>query len=153
MKIDGEKCYVLDHEKQIYGLSAIITKPSQLGPMSHPSINNLYRVIVWRNPYDPEYGYTMCVGEGYMRMYSEDTLPIDIRMRMTAIDSFIEGMVAKGTVDPAILNEKQIHGSQTSIYNNHISSDLDEIGWRSSEYYCLIMTEEELMQYKGGIVP
>ena len=149
MQINDEKQAHQDQYKDSNELCSLITKPSQLGPMAHPSLEGMYRVVAWRNPYDPEYSYTMCVGEGYMRMYSEDTLPIDIRMKMVVIDSFIEGMIAKGDVSPTVLDEKRVGG--TSIYDNHLSKDLDSIGWRSGGYYCLIMSEEELRQYKGNL--
>ena len=150
MQINDEKEVHHDQYKSSNELYSLITKPSQLGPMAHPSLEGMYRVVLWPTSYDPEYAYTMCVGEGYMRMYTEDTLPIDIRMKIVAIDSFIEGMIAKGEVHPMILNKNYIQGSQTGIYANDLSKDLDGIGWRYGDYYCLVMSEEELRQYKGN---
>jgi hypothetical protein len=129
--------------------SAVITKPSQLGPMRHRDDDDMYRVVLWRDKLDPEYDYMMCVGEGYIRMFTEETLPIDLRLKITAIDSFIEGLIAKGHLDSAINNEKHVFGSQTIVYENQISEELNDIGWRTQDFYCLVLTREELMQYKG----
>jgi hypothetical protein len=136
MHSEGEDGY----EAPTYG--AIITKPSQLGPIRHRDDDDIYRVVLWRDELDPEYDYMMCVGEGYIRMFTEESLPIDLRIKITVIDSFIEGLVIKGYLDTMIYSE-------TMVYENQISSDLDDIGWRMQNFYCLILTKEELMQYKG----
>lgn len=130
--------------------SAVITKPSQLGPMRHRDDDDKYRVVLWRDELDPEYDYMMCVGGGYIRMFTEETLPMDLRVKIMAIDSFIEGLVAKGEIDSLIYSERHAAGSQAAVYVNNISEELNDIGWRMQNFYCLIMTMEELMQYKGA---
>lgn len=103
-----------------------------------------------KTPDDPDHVYTMFVGEGYVRVYSEMSIPIDLRIRLSAIEQVIDGQIAKGNINSRILESPDYEYVPTIIYENRLSPDLDEIGWRYRNLYCVILTEEELKSYKGA---
>lgn len=131
-------------------VAQILTKPSQLTPIVHAKNTNLYRVVIMKTPDDPDHVYTMFVGEGYVRVYSEMSIPIDLRIRLSAIEQVIDGQIAKGNINSRILESPDYEYVPTIIYENRLSPDLDEIGWRYRNLYCVILTEEELKSYKGA---
>ena len=127
-------------------LVAHMTRTSgQLTPISHPRLMNRYRVVMMKQP-SPSMNYVMFVGDGYVRVFTDETLPDDLRFRMMTIDTYADGHASENTRQdfihtvPPPLNE---------IYNNGLGEAMDEIGWRSHEYYCFVMTYDELMAYRG----
>jgi hypothetical protein len=118
----------------------ILLKPSALAPIQCNENDKLFRVVV----IESEEHYKMFVGDGYLRVFTKDTLPADLRLKMLAVDVFIEsnggdqqlGVTRSGVVD-------------SDVYTNLYDPVLDDVGWRYGKYYCVIMTDEELAVHKG----
>lgn len=127
-------------------LFAHMTRTSgQLTPISHPTLEGMYRVVMMRQPF-PTMKYVMFVGDGFVRVFNDETLPDDLRFKMMAIDTYAEGHNRNAPPDfihtvPPPLNE---------VYKNSLGEAMDDIGWRSHEYYCFVMSYEELLAYRGG---
>ena len=130
-------------------IAQVIQKPSRLTPISHNEVNGSYKVVIMKTVEDPEQTYTMFVGEGYVRVYSEQTLLTDLRIRLSAIDQYIEGMVVNEDSHVWVIDSPRYDYAITIVYENRLSPDMNEIGWRYRNLYCVILTEEELKSYRG----
>jgi hypothetical protein len=82
--------------------------------------------------------YIVYVGDGYVRRYTDDTLPECLRSRLAMI-------LASG--DDVTPNESLL---KMELYTNQNSPELDEIGWRASQsYFCMVLTRKELFSLRG----
>lgn len=130
-------------------IAQVLQRPSQLTPISHDEVNGSYKVVIMKTFDDPEQTYTMFVGEGYVRVYSEQSLPIDLRVRLSAIDQYIDGAITNDNSYAWTFDSPRYDYAITIVYENRLSPDMNEIGWRYRNLYCVVLTEEELKSYKG----
>jgi hypothetical protein len=85
--------------------------------------------------------YVVYVADGLVRYYDEDTLPDPLKTKMAMI-------LAAATHKL----ESEIHLQKLTVYQNSMSPDFDEIGWRVSEtYFCLVVDRETLESLKGEL--
>jgi hypothetical protein len=101
-------------------------------PVSYPSG---YRVVM-RYVYEDE-NYCICVGDSMYRVFTADTLPPDIKLKVAIINA---------------VPEKAINGTQYNVYNNVYGPEYEDIGWRSGGYYCLVMSLTALWELRGEAI-
>jgi hypothetical protein len=107
-----------------------------LAPVVHQRNWDLVRVPVRKI----EDHYTVYVADGYHRRYDEETLPDELKTKMA--------MILASPHNKALPDFKL---DKLTLYQNHQSEELDEIGWRASEsYFCLVLTRPTLASMKGG---
>jgi hypothetical protein len=83
--------------------------------------------------------FIVYVADGYHRRYDKDTLPDEIKTKLTMILTIPHKRV-----------EPDHELSKLELYQNQQSEELDEIGWRASEsYYCVVLTRPTLMAMRG----
>lgn len=105
-----------------------------LAPVTHSWNLNLVRVPVRRI----DDHFIVYVDDGYHRRYDKDTLPDDLKTKLTMILA----------VEHTVIPDREL--SRLDLYSNTQSLDLDEIGWRASEtYYCVVVTYESMMAMRG----
>lgn len=106
-----------------------------LAPVVHQRNWDLVRVPVRKI----EDHYIVYVADGYHRRYDEETLPDELKTKMA--------MILASPHDKATSDLKL---DKLTLYQNHQSEELDEIGWRASEsYFCLVLTRPTLASMKG----
>jgi hypothetical protein len=106
-----------------------------LAPVVHQRNWDLVRVPVRKI----EDHYTVYVADGYHRRYDEETLPDELKTKMA--------MILASPHNKALPDFKL---DKLTLYQNHQSEELDEIGWRASEsYFCLVLTRPTLASMKG----
>ena len=106
-----------------------------LAPVVHQFNWDLVRVPVRKI----EDHYTVYVADGYHRRYDEETLPDELKTKMA--------MILASPHNKALPDFKL---DKLTLYQNHQSEELDEIGWRASEsYFCLVLTRPTLASMKG----
>jgi hypothetical protein len=108
---------------------------NDLAPVVHPYNWDLVRVPVRRI----EDHYIVYVADGYHRRYDKDTLPDELKTKLSMILSIPHKKV-----------EADHELSKLSLYTNTQSEELGEIGWRASEsYYCVVLTRPTLALMRG----
>lgn len=109
-----------------------------LSPVVHPKKWDLIRV-----PCRKITGiYIVYVADGFHRMYTEETLPDELKAKFAMI-------LACG--NQTMLVEPESRLQKMTVYVNTQSPELDEIGWRVSEtYFCLVLDRLTLSSLKGG---
>jgi hypothetical protein len=106
-----------------------------LSPVVHPYNWDLVRVPMRRI----EDHFIVYVADGYHRRYDKDTLPDELKTKLTMILA-----IPHKRIDP----DHEL--SMISIYTNNQSDELDEIGWRASEsFYCIVMPIDSLKALRG----
>jgi len=104
-------------------------------PVTHPWNFELVRVPMRRI----DDHFIVYVADGYHRRYDKDTLPDEIKTKLTMILTIPHKRV-----------EPDHELSKLELYQNQQSEELDEIGWRASEsYYCVVLTRPTLMAMRG----
>lgn len=92
-----------------------------------------YRVIML---HDDQKTYYMCVGDSAYRIFTADTLPPDIKVKV------------------AILSVADKKARYTSVYDNSFGEEYEDIGWFTAhspfKWYCLVMSKERLWELRGG---
>ena len=107
----------------------------ELSPVVHPKNWELIRVPVRK--VDDQ--YIVYVADGFHRIYTDDTLPDVLKSKFAMILASEGGFVR----DARII--------RMTLYTNHGSPELDEVGWRASEtYFCLVIDRLTLESLKGG---
>lgn len=107
----------------------------KLSPVGHRFDERLCRVALHYE--DNE--YRISVDENYMRVFSEDTLPGEIKTKLAMI---------KATPLPS--DFERWTGFELSLYTNGHSDDLSEVGWVVDDsLYCVVMPYEFLRSLKG----
>jgi hypothetical protein len=108
---------------------------NDLAPVVHPYNWDLVRVPVRRI----EDHYIVYVADGYHRRYDKDTLPDELKTKLSMILSIPHKKI-----------EPDHELSKLSLYTNTQSEELSEIGWRASEsYYCVVLTRPTLALMRG----
>jgi hypothetical protein len=108
---------------------------NELSPVVHQRDWGLVRVPVCRE----DGHYTVYVADGYQRIYTDDTLPDELKSRFAMILARSNGKV--------LADDKLI---QLTLFVN-TDDQLDEIGWRASEtFFCLVLPRKFLESLKGG---
>ena len=106
-----------------------------LSPVTHSWNLNLVRVPMRRI----DDHFIVHVADGYHRRYDKDTLPDELKTKLTMILA----------VEHTVIPDHKL--SKLDLYSNNQCLELDEIGWRASEtYYCMVVTYESMMAMRGG---
>jgi len=111
--------------------------PTGLSPVVHTKNWGLIRVPVMRVA---DEHYTVFVGDRTVRRYTDDTLPDALKSKMAMILGH-EGAYIEDDHDL----------DNISLYTNNQSVELDDVGWRASRsYFILILDRLTLDSLKGG---
>ena len=109
--------------------------------MSHEFNDGLQRVTLYKKGSE----YMLYVGENFTRTYDEDSLPDEVKSKLT---------MAMAIDNKTITDEELMHYPTVIIYNRksfYSNNDMDEIGWRVSEsYYCLCLSNECINNMRGN---
>ena len=103
---------------------------SQLCPLVHPYNWSLYRVPLRRIGDD----YTVYLGNGKCRIYNVDTLPDCIKCKMTMI-------LASPNVQ--LIDEASRDFGVHLIMHNNYPSHMNDIGWRCSDTFFVVVIESK----------
>lgn len=107
-----------------------------LSPVVHPKNWDLVRVPMARGADDH---YTVFVGDRTVRRYTDDTLPDALKSKLAMI------LAHEG----AFKDDHDL--DNISLYTNNQSVELDEVGWRASHsYFVLILDRLTIDTLKGG---
>ena len=110
----------------------------EMSPVVHPKNWDLIRLPVRKVNNE----YIVYVADGFHRIYTEDTLPDELKAKFAMI-------LACG--NQTMLVEPENRLQKITVYVNTQSPELDEIGWRVSEtYFCLVLDRLTLSSLKGG---
>jgi hypothetical protein len=103
-------------------------------PLYHNVNKKLHRVPVYKN--DDE--CLVYVADNFTRMYCNDTLPDEIKIKLTMVTA----------VNSNIMSDRELNDYPLKLYHREYfcnDDSLDEIGWRVSDhYYCLCLSNKLL---------
>ena len=92
---------------------------------------NLYRVILDKKPNGT---YEFFVGDSYMRVFTDETLPDEVKAKIAMIN-------AAG---------KEPYPEYQSVYNTSPYEEMREIGWKKeNETYCIVLSSALLHELRG----
>ena len=103
---------------------------SQLSPLVHPYNWSLYRVPLRRIGDD----HTVYLGNGKCRIYTTETLPDCIKCKLTMI---------LASPDVALHDESRRDFGVHSLMQNNSAAHMNDIGWRASDTYFVVVIESE----------
>ena len=79
--------------------------------------------------------YEVFINDYYVRLFTEQTLPDEIKSRLTMIK-------AAG---------KDLYPIDHSIYNTTPHEEMREIGWaKVNDMYCVVLSKDTLSKLRGG---
>lgn len=105
-----------------------------LTPVIHPYNHKLYRVPLRR---EGDF-YRIYVADGFTREFTEQTLPDEIKSKLTMV-------LARGN---SILHDHEL--TNLSLMMGYEDNELSEIGWRSSDSWFVVMLDyKTLMKLRG----
>ena len=103
---------------------------SQLSPLVHPYNWSLYRVPLRRIGDD----HTVFLGNGKTRIYTAESLPDCIKFKLTMV-------LASPNVQ--FIDEASREFGIHLIMHNNYPPHMNDIGWRSSDTYFVVVIESE----------
>lgn len=103
---------------------------SQLCPLVHQYNWSLYRVPLRRVGDD----HTVYLGNGKCRIYTTETLPDCIKCKLTMI---------LASPDVALHDEFSRGFGVHSLMQNNSAAHMNDIGWRASDTYFVVVIESE----------
>jgi hypothetical protein len=89
--------------------------------------------------------YTIYVGDKFTRAFNSDTLPDEVKVKLTMINA----LPVKH-----LYSEDEIDTQPLYIYTQPraLPTSYEDVGWRVSEYiYCLVLTDSCLMGMRGKV--
>ena len=105
-----------------------------LSPVVHQYDHKLYRVPLRREGNT----YTMYVADKFTRVFDDETLPDEIKSKMTMV-------LANG--EP-IIHDHEV--TQLNLMTRAKDDNFINIGWRVSDrWFCMVVTYECLMEMRG----
>jgi len=89
--------------------------------------------------------YTIYVGDKFTRVYNSDTLPDEVKVKLTMINALpIDNLYTEQWVE---YNPIYVYMAPESL-----STTYQDVGWRVTEsMYCLVLTEKCLMDMRGKV--
>lgn len=112
------------------------TPPIEPAPMPHHKLKKHWRVPMWTE----DGSYNVCVDEDYIRRFTDETLPIFIKMK-------IPFMKSSYVYSP---EEDLVYWDMDSYIPPKHSKALENIGWQySKDGYMLVLHEKDLDSLKG----
>lgn len=85
--------------------------------------------------------YHVYVAEKQSRIYDDETLPDDMKVKFAMILS---------VPHTNVIEDENVRG-MFDVFINEETKELDEIGWRVSEHlFCIVMPRSTLNSLKGG---
>jgi hypothetical protein len=109
----------------------------KLTPVVHKTLSGLHRVSLREE--DGE--YQLQVDDHYVRRYDANTLPDEIKVRLSMI---------KAIPSLIVFTDEELYFNSFLFYDNKHSPDLDDVGWRvTKDLYCLVLPTTLLNKLKG----
>lgn len=118
------------------------TDGGKVVPMPHPNLLDHYRVPLYKELI-PHTQYTIYVGKGLTRIYTDETLPPFISSRMTMANAMCDDVPSDETIISPLDLFKDGWSSNEPKY---------DIAWRvSTSVYVIVMTKVELFELRGDV--
>ena len=112
-------------------------------PMPHHILKKHWRVPMWHT----DGSYVVCVDKNYTRKFTDETLPIFIRMKMPfmkATSKFSEDNPQGYVLDRWIVREPDLYICKDE------NKDLENIGWQvSPSFYIIVLHDTDLDSLRG----
>jgi hypothetical protein len=89
--------------------------------------------------------YTVYVGDKFTRVFNSDTLPDEVKVKLTMINAL---------PITNLYSEEWVENSPLHIYTppKNLTVGYEDVGWRVSEtIYCLLLSESCLMSMRGKV--
>lgn len=87
--------------------------------------------------------HIMFVGDNHRRIFTADTLPADIKLKLAMI-------IVSAYAEPLISEDAPEESFRLTLYMMVPRVGFENIGWRLSEhYFMIVMSEDELEELKG----
>ena len=113
---------------------------SQLCPLVHPYNWSLYRVPLRRIGDD----HTIFLGNGKSRMYTAESLPDCIKYKLTMV---------LASPDIELWDEGARWFGVHSLMKNNSAAHMNDIGWRASDtYFVVVIESKELDSLVGEVL-
>lgn len=113
---------------------------AEMLPIGHPTLSDHYRVPVH---YEPPDNYTVYVGKHMSRLYTTESMPDYVKVKITIAN-------ARGET---VMSDDQVATTLT-IFDSarYISEEMRDIAWRvSPSIYVVVLEKVELFKLRGEI--
>ena len=126
----------------------LIDKMHELTPLM---VNHFVKPIIWRTVFhverEPKFVYTTNVGYSTLRIYDDQTLPDEIKLKFAFIGAQDKNIYSRDEAPKWI---DHIGALAYNPMSPGININTEPFGWRVSYYFYTLMVEESLLEKMRG---